>query len=321
MLWKRIGHILDPRSQPGLRSHVQVPTPLILEDCIRIWFADRDHEGRSFPLSADLSRQDPNHVLSLETTPALPRGQPGTFDDDGIMPGHVLKHEGRFLFYYSGWNQRVRVPYHNTTGLAFSDDGRRFQRLYEGPVMDRTPTEPYIAVTPSLIWEEGQWKAWYVSGIRWELVEGKYEPVYVIKYASSPDGVYWNRPSNICIPQRHPQEAFSHPTVIHLEDCYHMWYCYRGSLDFRGGQDSYRLGYAWSVDGLCWNRQDDAVHLPPPEDWEAQMRCYPFVVVDGARLLMFYNGNGFGRTGIGIAEASVSELIQEAAERRLAPVL
>ena len=35
--------------------------------------------------------------------------------------------------------------------------------------------------------------------------------------------------------------------------------------------------------------------------WDSTMICYPFVVTVDDRTLLFYNGNGFGQTGIGYA--------------------
>jgi hypothetical protein len=32
------------------------------------------------------------------------------------------------------------------------------------------------------------------------------------------------------------------------------------------------------------------------------MVCYPFIIEDGNKLVMFYNGNDFGKTGIGYAK-------------------
>jgi len=81
-----------------------------------------------------------------------------------------------------------------------------------------------------------------------------------------------------------------------------MWYCYRSSHDYRDGAGAYRIGYAESVDGLDWIRMDDRHGLPVVEGgWESTMTCYPFVTEVDSRLLMFYNGNGFGRTGFGYA--------------------
>jgi hypothetical protein len=205
--------------------------------------------------------------------------------------------------YYSGWNQRVSVPYHNSTGLALSvDGGTTFTRKFEGPVMDRTPEEPYLAVTPSVLCENGKWQIWYISGLRWEKIADKYEPVYVIKYAESNDGIHWQRPNILCIAQNHPLEAFSHPTVIKHGGMYHMWYCFRHSEDYRDGTGSYRIGYGQSSNGIDWQRMDDKAGISPSkEGWDSTMQCYPYVVNIDDKTYMFYNGNGFGQSGIGLA--------------------
>jgi predicted GH43/DUF377 family glycosyl hydrolase len=122
----------------------------------------------------------------------------------------------------------------------------------------------------------------------------------VIKYCYSNDGVDWIRPNHLCIQPRHATEAFSHPSVIKNGDIYQMWYCYRNSHDYRDGIGAYRIGYAESADGLDWIRMDDRHGLATAETgWDSTMTCYPFVTQVDDRIIMFYNGNGFGRTGFG----------------------
>ena len=311
MSWTRLGTLVDPRETPGMNSHAQVPTALRLADRIRVYYADRDRQGRSFPAYVDVDPAHPTQVLDHHPSAIMALGRPGAFDDMGVMPGYAAQEsDGRVLLFYSGWNRAFNVPYHNATGLASSVDGVRFERMFEGPVMDRTATEPYIAVTPSMLREpDGSWKAWYISGLRWDLVGDKYEPVYVIKHAHSADGVQWVRPPEICVPQRHPQEAFSHPTVFRHRSRIHMWFCARHSVDYRGGSGAYRMGYAWSSDGRTWTRKDDDAGLRPSDGgFDSQMTAYPFVLREGDDLLMFYNGNGFGQTGIGVARLPLAAL-------------
>jgi predicted GH43/DUF377 family glycosyl hydrolase len=84
-----------------------------------------------------------------------------------------------------------------------------------------------------------------------------------------------------------------------------MWFCFRGSEDFRGGKDSYRIGYAWSNDLLAWQREDDLAGINVSESgWDSEMITYPCVVQVDSQYLMFYNGNGFGTSGFGYAIAS-----------------
>jgi len=81
-----------------------------------------------------------------------------------------------------------------------------------------------------------------------------------------------------------------------------MWFAYRGSFDFRDGEDSYRIGYAESKDAVKWNRMDDRSGIKFSESgWDSKMQTYPNVIEHKGRKLLFYNGNGFGKTGIGYA--------------------
>ncbi len=303
MSWKKSGRIFTPNSEFGwMTSHAQVPTAYAMEDRIRIFFSTRDAHGKSLTACIDLDKNNPKKIKFLYENPALNFGKAGTFDDDGVMPSCVIFHDQKFFLYYSGWNQRVNVPYHNAMGVAVSNNGINFDRVYDGPIMDRTMAEPYLAVTPTILKENDQWKMWYISGIKWELIAEKYEPIYVIKYAYSDDGITWQRPNITCIPQQHEYEAFSRPCVLKLDGVYHMWYCYRNSIDFRDGTGSYRIGYATSSNGIHWQRKDNEAGMTPSTDgWDSTMMCYPYVIEDNNKLIMFYNGNGFGKTGFGYA--------------------
>ncbi len=304
MGWQKLGHIFDPRDHEWIVSHAQVPTALEFDDYLRIYFSPRNTNGKAYIAYIDVDKQDPTKILNENRGCVLGMGNPGSFDEDGVMPGFALRDGDDILMYYSGWNQKVSTPYHNATGLAISKDGGdTFTRVYEGPIMDRTPLEPYVAVTPTILRDKNHWRMWYISGLGWEKIGDQFEPVYVIKHAESTDGISWQRDVEICVPQSSPLEAFSHPTVIQEEGLFRMWYCYRDSVNYRDGQGSYRIGYAESKDGYDWQRLDHKSGIEPsPEGWDSTMICYPFVVDTEEHKLLFYNGNGFGRTGIGVAK-------------------
>lgn len=304
MQWQKLGLVFGPSEFKEFSTHAQVPTPFLLDDRIRVFYAARNSNGKSFTTYVDLDIDNPKTVLYTHKEPVMGFGEPGSFDDDGVMPSFIIPHGNDLWMYYSGWNQRVSIPYHNSTGLAISSDsGKTFRRMYEGPVMDRTPLEPYVAVTPTIIKESDHFKMWYVSGLRWVLVEKKYEPVYVIKYAHSKDGIEWTRPGNQVIKSNYEMEAFSRPTVFKMYNQYHMYFCCRGSHDYRDGSQGYKFGYAQSNDGLTWQRKDEEVKFSGPTgDWESKMNCYPFYLKTTSGHYLFYNGNGFGQSGFGIAK-------------------
>src|SRR5580658_8594557 len=169
MGWVRKGRIFAPEEhREWAGSHAQVPAVLPLPDRLRVYYADRTPANKSFMTFLDVHRDDPLRVIDYHRTPLMPYGAVGTFDDDGMMPGCVMRVDGRVLLYYNGWNQGVTVPYRNSMGLAVStDDGSTFERMFEGPIMDRTAHEPYTAVTPTILREGALWRMWYVSGLRW----------------------------------------------------------------------------------------------------------------------------------------------------------
>ena len=313
-MWEKKGLIFSVDNiSEEMKSHVLGPTVVVNERSFRIFFSSRDQDQTSRPFYIDVDKTDPSKIIHIETTPLFHLGDLGTFDDDGVMPCSAVDlGKGVIRLYYVGWNRGVTVSYRNSIGLAVSHDGgARFERMYEGPVIDRSFREPHMAASPCVLKVGDVWKCWYTSGTRWITVEGKTEPIYTIRYAESADGVNWERDGRHCLNQRCQQEAFARPTVLKISGKYRMWYSFRESHDYRGGAGSYRIGYAESLDGRIWSRLDSEAGIGASEEgWDSEMLCYPCVVRVGENLVMFYNGNGFGKSGLGFATRTVDSLRQ-----------
>jgi predicted GH43/DUF377 family glycosyl hydrolase len=140
---------------------------------------------------------------------------------------------------------------------------------------------------------------YYLSCIGWEKMEGRTMHRYHIKWATSKDLVNWERNNNIAIDFKYPNEyAISVPRVIENDGKFRMWYSYRGGPY----SEKYRIGYAESDDGYNWVRKDELVGLDVTGNaWDSDMVCYPCVFSHNDYLMMLYNGNDYGRTGIGLA--------------------
>jgi hypothetical protein len=308
MRWKKKGLIFKAENQyDWMVHHACVPVADKLNDQIlRIYFGPRDALGRTTTTYIEVEADNPKNVLYVHDRPVLGLGKLGTFDDSGATPSCIVNFEGRKYLYYIGWNQGVTVPYRNSVGLAISDDGGlTFRRAYEGPVVDRTMHEPYFCASPFAMYDQevGKWKLWYASSTGWVIVNGHAEPQYQIKYAESTDGVHWIRNNIACLDYSFDGEANARPCVIKEDGLYRMWYCFRGSVNYRTDKSqSYRLGYAESSDGIHWDRKDEQVGIDrSDEGWDSVMIEYPFVYEHKGRKYMLYNGNGFGETGFGYA--------------------
>ena len=304
--WERKGLVFQVNRQSDwMAHHACVPVvDKISEERLRVYFAPRDAQGCSRVGFIEVEADDPSHVLYVHNRPALDLGNVGCFDDSGVMPSSIVEHDGRKYLFYIGWNQGVTVPYRNAIGLAVSNnDGTSFTRVFEGPIVDRNRLEPYFCASPFALLDGGKWRLWYASSTGFVRVADRMEPVYQIKYAESANGSEWDRPNTVCIPYTFDGEANARPCVLRTNGFYQMWYCFRGSVNYRTDKkQSYRLGYAESSDGLRWTRMDERAGLERAEEgWDSQMIEYPYVYEHRGRKFMFYNGNGFGESGIGYA--------------------
>ncbi|MBV8722940.1 MAG: glycosylase [Candidatus Eremiobacteraeota bacterium] len=312
--WEKRGRIFAPSGEyPWMQSHAQNPSVLVLEDRLRVFFNARsikDAEGKvaAYPSYVDLRRDDPAAVIAVADAPVLKLGDPGTFDQFGAMASSVLHHNGEVWLYYVGWARCEGVPYHHAVGLARSrDGGTHFERYGRGPVLTRTPSEPFIQNSPSVVKIGSRFHMWYSTGSAWIPQGDSIESIYTIAHATSVDGIEWSRDGVPLLDAAVEFECQTSPSVLRLGDRYHMWFCYRCGVDFRNARRGYRIGYAWSDDLIHWHRDDDAGRLDPsPDGWDSEMVCYPCVVDVDGRTLLFYSGNYFGRDGFGFAELYVN---------------
>ena len=186
------------------------------------------------------------------------------------------------------------MPFRNAIGLAV-EEGEGFIKVSPAPILDRGHVDPLTLSVSWVLVEKGRWRMWYGSSLAWEQ-EGM-DIMHVIKYAESDDGVTWQRSGQVCIGLLPGESGVARPCVEKKEDGYHMWYTRR-----IGRKETCRIGYATSEDGLDWVRKDNEVGIEVSESgWDSEMLCYPCVFAFEGRDYMLYNGNGFGRTGFGIA--------------------
>ncbi len=304
MAWRQLGMVFKPdAARDWSRTHAQAPAAIVMGERIRVYYGTRNAENRSRTSFFEVDRRDPTRLVHVHDRPVMDFGKPGTHDEDGVIGSQVVQVGEELRLYYGGVSRGGHVPYRMSIGLARSlDGGLTFERVFEGPIVDRTPHEPYMTMAPNLLRTGDSWTMWYGSGTGWVEVDGKFEPTYQIKVAFSDDGVVWRQTNHACIPKLHPLEANTRPSVLRTREGLEMWFCYRSSHDYRDGDGSYRIGHATSVDGLDWERRPDPPGLQPTgAGWNARTMAYPSVVEADGRLIMFHNGDGFGASGVGVA--------------------
>jgi hypothetical protein len=307
MGWVRRGCIFNVKGNHSWNiSHAQVPTALILPgDIIRIFYSSRDIHNRSIISFFDVSAHDPHTVIYIHDSPICDLGALGAFDDAGMMPSSIVADGDRLLLYYTGWSRRIGTPYHNSIGVLSLSDNGFGSRIGGGPVLSSTLHEPFFVATAEVKMRSGQFYAWYAACVGWEQSGDSYDPSYHIKAATSDDGLHWVRDGSVAVDFSDQEEVgIARASVIFGAELDEMWFCYRRRGDFRrDSRVGYKIGYSSRHMGSEWSRDDNSGGLLPAKGgWDSEMVCYPCVVEFEGRRFMFYNGNGFGSTGIGFCE-------------------
>lgn len=300
MTWRKLGLIFVPDGQiTWMRSHAAYPQALHLAGSVfRVFFSTRDSEGRSHIAYLDLDVENPQSILALSSRPVLSPGPVGLFDDCGVIPSCVVQLPSGLAIFYIGISLSVTTPYTSFLGLAFLDTERESAlRHSPSPLLDRTPDDPFsngaAFVCPAQ--DHPGFDMWFESQNRIP-EQGSSETLSVgLKYASSADGIIWDRSPRFVLPPPAGTSFLATPCVLPGGDGYRMWY----SLKRRG---RYSIGGAESADGVRWTRKDLSTGmLASGSGWDGEEVSYPNVFEYRGRLFMLYNGNGYGRTGFGIA--------------------
>jgi len=301
MQWDKLGLVWTAPSGSGLTGALQ-PTPLLLGDRIRVFTGCRDAAGASSVWWVDLDAADPTRVLAEARTPALIAGPGGSFDAAGVVPCAVAAVEDTVRLYYAGYQppagpgERFRV----FSGVAAAPTGRTeaFTRLRTDPLLRTSADERLFRVVHSLTpWDGGGWRCWYGAGHEFRPGRTKLLPVYDIRQMDSPDGLDFPDAGEVAVPLGAVEEhRVGRPYVVPHDSGWRMY--------FGAGTEetTYRLTFADSADGRSWRRHDGLLGLDvSPTGWDAEMVAYPAVVTTAAGTFLFYNGNGYGRDGFGVA--------------------
>ncbi len=310
MRWVKQGVIFNiSGNQSWSRSHAQVPVVDVFEDDRwRVYYATRDEQGRSRIAYFEIKKDRPDEIIQECTNPILNLGRLGTFDDSGMMPSCIIRQESDIYLYYIGWSIKQTVPFQNAIGLAKSaDGGATFKRVFEGPIIGVDAVDPFFTGTCYVLKEKHGFLVYYLSCIGWKKVDNKQEPLYHLKIAKSTDGIQWKKTGKVAIELLDGEGGIASASVQKDQGIYRMWFSVRGASGYReGGSASYRICSAISQDGMSWSREEGIAVNASERGWDSKMTAYPYVLRDQDTLYMFYNGNGFGRTGIGLATSKIN---------------
>lgn len=301
--WKKLGQLYVPTVEgrhPKLLSHAANPLPVYLDgDIYRVFFSGRDCNNRSSvgAVDVDVVRRE---VVREHQQPFFEHGPAGSFYADGVSIGNCYTVDGVRYMLFMGWQTSRDRHWRGDIGRLIVNPDLTLHLDGNSSFMESDENDPISLSYPWVLENEaGGYRMWYGSTRTWDAGNG--EMLHVINFASSTDGHHWCR-EGLAIPYKLGlAQAFSRPTVVKKPyGHYEMWFSYRN-----GSGQQYRIGYALSEDGAKWELALDSVGIDVSDTgWDSEMIEYPFVFDHRGQRYMLYNGNGYGKTGFGLAVLS-----------------
>lgn len=256
----------------------------------RMWFSWRPRKSIALTESADGVHW---------SAPQIVLGPTDTGWEEDVNRPVVVRQAGRYHMWYTG-----QTADHSSLGYATSDDGLHWQRQSSQPclVADQ-PWEKMAVMCPHVLYDEpaGLFRMWYSGG-------EQYEPD-AIGYATSRDGLHWDKHSTNPIFRADPRHAWEQHKVtacqVVVHEGWHLMF-YVGFEDV----DHARIGLARSRDGVThWEwHPANPILAPTPGGWDADACYKPYALCDGQRWRLWYNGRRGEVEQIGLALHEGTEL-------------
>ena len=300
--WKKLGCIFHPNKMASWwHSHAMAPAPIqISAEIIRVYLGCWDKNGISRIGYIDVSANNPLELLAKSQLPILDLGDAGTFDENGVFPGHIFALNNQFYLYYTGFQLGQKIPHYNFGGLAISDDGINFNRVSKAPLLDRSDEGLSVRAGQSVLQENALFHSCYSAGTNWLSIGGKSRPIYDVYYQVSDNPTAYQRlGKKIIACNELTEHGLGRPQIYRINDQYIICYT-RRTLNMK-----YHLGCALSSDLITWQRHDDWIGIPHgiKGSFDDEMVYFPALIkTTNNKVFLFYSGNNFGEGGLGVAE-------------------
>lgn len=298
--WQKLGRLYCPSGtirHPKLLSHAANPLPILVDgDVYRVFFSARDVHQRSSvgAVDIDIVRRK---IVREHNHPFFEHGSENSFYADGVSIGNCYEVDGERYMLFMGWQTTQGSHWRGDIGRLVVKSDLTLELDSDVPFMPSDEVDPISLSYPWVIENEGGgFSMWYGSTAAWDAGNG--EMLHIINFASSADGHHWDR-GGLAVPyELGIAQAFSRPSVVRdAQGGYGMWFSYRS-----GTGEKYHIGYAVSKDCRTWELELKAAGIDvSAEGWDSEMIEYPFVFDHKGERYMLYNGNGYGKTGFGLA--------------------
>ncbi len=298
----KLGQIYDPRKKSyhsKLLTHASNPVPVLLNgDVFRIFYSARDSHNRSSvgALDFDIIKRK---ILKIHKKPIVTYDSTPSYFSDGISLGNLFKLNNKKAISFMGWRTMEDGSWKGEIGFFSLTNKLFLDKVSPKPIIQTdTDIDPISLSYPWILeTRSSNFLAWYGSTIGHDKKNSKM--IHAIHKAHSNDGLLWKKDGLALSFQNQKLQMMSRPSISFNESGdYEMWFSYRS-----GNGDSYRIRLAESADGEKWSQSEtpDLLNISN-SGWDSEMIEYPYVFIHKKKKYMLYNGNGFGKTGFGLAQ-------------------
>jgi predicted GH43/DUF377 family glycosyl hydrolase len=287
--WK---YYQNPRISEGTSGDFD--DELVTEPCLvfglgqyHIYYVGYDGTDYSIGLARST---DGKTYTKYSSNPVISKGTGGSYDGSSVRDPFVMYEDGTFKMWYTAANGAVE-----SIAYATSTDGTSWTKYSSNPVLTQPSTNwgSNEFGDPHIVKVDGVYNM-YLSGS--STVNNK-----LVGLATSSDGISWTYyGSNPVIAKagtgEFGRQEICDAAIVKDGPVYRMFYSGRNTA-----VEKYKIGYAWSYDGLSWTR-DTSVYLDVGSAFDTSELQAPSTLMSGDVIMMVYHGDdGAGVHGIGIA--------------------
>jgi predicted GH43/DUF377 family glycosyl hydrolase len=185
------------------------------------------------------------NFIKYSGNPIVKKGTGSSWDNTHVNRAFVLYNGTGYMMWYGGTDaSKLQI------GFATSSDGISWTKYSGNPVLTISSSgwDSRHVTSPFVLYDGKTYKMWYQgqdASTDWQ-----------IGYATSTDGINWNKYSNNPVLKIGSSGWDSHyvtnPNIYYDGSQYKMWFT--GLGDIGGGNVPYQIGYATSIDGINWDK-------------------------------------------------------------------
>lgn len=276
------------------KSHLS--NPIVLDfngDSWRIFVSARNQFNQSSVVYFDIAKATHEKIGKAKILINI-EDYASTFFSDGIGLGDFFYENDDLTFGFMAWKHHKKKHWTGEIGtFKLNHQLDKILQVGTSPHVKIGADEKISLSYPGYLYENGLLNIWYGSTITWDAGNGDMH--HVIKHLTI-DQHGQRTYHGQCIPSSLVGlQAFSRPIIRQFAGKYYM------ALSCRKAGFNYTLEFYESSNLESWQHIDSQIE-PRRAGHDDEMICYPYLVAEDNNFYLWYNGNSYGKTGLGIAK-------------------